>query len=84
MATASASPPKGRARWTLKLLVGEIVKLTENNSLSRETAGRRRADQTWRKDMWRIPQVDGEYVARTEHVVDSKSKRPIPSGRSYA
>jgi transposase, IS5 family len=24
----------------------------------------------WRKDMWRIPQVDGEYVARMEDVLD--------------
>jgi hypothetical protein len=24
----------------------------------------------WRKDMWCIPQVDGEYVARMEDVLD--------------
>jgi transposase len=37
VATACANPPKGRAHWTLKLLAGAIVKLTEHNSLSRET-----------------------------------------------
>jgi len=24
----------------------------------------------WRRDMWCIPQVDGEYVARMEDVLD--------------
>jgi hypothetical protein len=36
----------------------------------------------WRKDMWCIPQVDGEYVARMEDVLDlyaeeSDPKRPV-------
>jgi hypothetical protein len=34
--TACASPPAGRARWTLKLLADAMVDLTE--SLSHETA----------------------------------------------
>ena len=32
-ATACSSPPAGRARWTLELLAGEIVKLTSHESL---------------------------------------------------
>ena len=43
-ATACASPPKGRARWTLKLLAGAMVKLTEHKSLSHETVRRRLAE----------------------------------------
>jgi len=35
----------------------------------------------WRKDMWCIPQVDGEYVARMENVLDSMPKSPIRSAR---
>ena len=85
VATACASPPKGRARWTLKLLAGAIVKLTDHNSLSHETVRRRLAEndlKPWRKDMWCIPQVDGEYVARMEDVLDlyaeaSDPKRPV-------
>jgi len=85
VATACASPPKGRARWTLKLLAGAIVKLTEHNSLSHETVRRRLVEndlKPWRKDMWCIPQVDGEYVARMEDVLDlyaeaSDPKRPV-------
>ena len=30
VATACASPPQGRARWTLELLAGEIVRLTQH------------------------------------------------------
>jgi len=37
VATACASPPEGRARWTLELLAGAMVKLTEHKSLSHET-----------------------------------------------
>ena len=65
VATACASPPEGRARWTLELLAGAMVKLTEHKSLSHETVRRRLAEnglKPWRKDMWCIPQVDGEYV----------------------
>src|SRR3972149_2425087 len=66
VATACASPPAGRARWTLELLAGAMVKLTGHVGLSRETVRRRLAEnelKPWRKDMWCIPQVDGTYVA---------------------
>src|SRR6267378_2373394 len=79
VATACANPPKGRARWTLKLLAGAIVKLTDHNSLSHETVRRRLAEndlKPWRKDMWCIPQVDGEYVARMENVLDLYAEAP--------
>jgi transposase len=79
VATACASPPKGRSRWTLKLLAGAIVKLTDHNSLSHETVRRRLAEndlKPWRKDMWCIPQVDGEYVARMEDVLDLYAEAP--------
>jgi len=44
VATACASPPPGRARWTLELLAGAMVKLTEHESLSGETVRRRLAE----------------------------------------
>ena len=69
VATACANPPKGRARWTLELLADAMVKLTGHESLSGETVRRRLAEnglKPWRKDMWCIPRVDGEYVARME------------------
>jgi transposase len=82
VATACASPPEGRARWTLELLAGAMVKLTEHRSLSHETVRRRLAEnglKPWRKDMWCIPQVDGEYVARMEDVLDLYAEHPAPT-----
>ena len=58
-----------------------MVKLTEHDSLSRETVRRRLAEndlKPWRKDMWCIPQVDGEYVARMEDVLDLYAEAPDP------
>jgi transposase len=85
VATACSKPPAGRARWTLELLAGELVRLTKHDGLSRETVRRRLADndlKPWRKDMWCIPRVDGEYVARMEDVLElyaepADPKRPV-------
>jgi hypothetical protein len=58
-----------------------MVKLTEHQSLSRETVRRRLAEnhlKPWRRDMWCIPQVDGEYVARMEDVLDLYAEAPDP------
>ena len=81
VATACAKPPAGRKRWTLTLLADEMVKLTDHDSLSGETVRRRLADndlKPWRRDMWCIPQVDGEYVARMEDVLDLYAEAPDP------
>ena len=85
VATACSDPPEGRKRWTLELLAGEMVKLTEHEGLSRETIRRRLAEndlKPWRRDMWCIPEVDGTYVARMEDVLDLYAeerdpKRPV-------
>ena len=82
VATACASPPEGRARWTLELLAGAMVNLTDHDSLSGETVRRRLAEnglKPWRKDMWCIPKVDGEYVARMEDVLDLYAEAPDPT-----
>jgi transposase len=81
VATACASPPEGRARWTLQLLADAVAKLTDHDSLSPETVRRRLAEnglKPWRKDMWCIPRVDGEYVARMEDVLDLYAEAPDP------
>jgi len=82
VATACASPPAGRARWTLELLADAMVKLTDHESLSGETVRRRLAEnglKPWRRDMWCIPKVDGEYVARMEDVLDLYAEAPDPT-----
>ena len=81
VATACSSPPKGRARWTLELLADELVRLSEHAGISRETVRRRLAEndlKPWRKEMWCIPRVDGEYVARMEDVLDLYAEQPDP------
>ena len=81
VATACAKPPTGRARWTLQLLAGEMIKLTDHEELSRETVRRRLLEndlKPWRKDMWCIPEVDAEYVARMEDVLDLYNEEPDP------
>jgi transposase len=85
VATACSNPPQGRKRWTLDLLAGAMVRLTEHEGLSRETVRRRLAEddlKPWRRDMWCIAQVDGGYVARMEDVLDlyaedADPKRPV-------
>ena len=81
VATACSSPPGGRARWTLELLAGEMLRLTEHQRLSRETVRRRLAENAlkpWRQKRWCVPQVDGEYVARMEDVLDLYAESPDP------
>jgi transposase len=81
VATACANPPAGRARWTLELLADAMVKLTDHDSLSHETVRRRLAEnglKPWRRDMWCIPEVNGEYVARMEDVLDLYAEAPDP------
>ncbi len=58
-----------------------MVKLTEHAGVSRETVRRRLAEndlKPWRKDMWCIPKVDGNYVARMEDVLDLYAAAPDP------
>ena len=81
VATACSSPPEGRARWTLELLAGEMLRLTEHERLSRETVRRRLAEnalEPWRQKRWCVPRVDGEYVARMEDVLDLYAEAPDP------
>jgi transposase len=73
IATACSAPPKGQACWTLELLADEMVRLTEHDTLSRATVGRRLAEnelKPWQQKMWCVPKVDSEYVARMEDVLD--------------
>ena len=81
VAVACSAPPAGRARWTLDLLAGELVRLTTHATLSRATVGRRLAAlklKPWREKMWCIPTVNAEYVARMEDVLDLYAEAPDP------
>jgi transposase len=82
VATACSNPPAGCAKWTCELLAGELVRLTDQTSLSRETVRRRLAEKEikpWQHKMWCIPKVDGEYVARMEDVLDLYAESADPA-----
>ena len=73
VATACSKAPEGRARWTLELLAGEMVRLTKHDSISPDTIGRRLAEnelKPWQKRMWCIPKVTPKFVACMEDVLD--------------
>jgi transposase len=85
VALACSNPPEGCARWTLKLLAGALVELVEHESISCETIRRRLDDndlKPWQKKMWCIANIDGEYIARMEDLLDLYAephdpKRPV-------
>ena len=82
VATTCSRPPEGRARWTIELLAGEMVRLTDHDSLSGETVRRRLAEnklKPWREKMWCVPKVDGAYVACMEDVLDLYAEPPHPA-----
>ncbi len=81
VALACSTPPEGRARWTLDLLAGEMVQLTQHQGISRDTIGRRLGDaelKPWQRKMWCIPKVDAEFVARMEDVLELYTTPPAP------
>ena len=80
VATACSNPPAGRARWTLELLAGAMVKLTEHEDLSRETVRRRLAEnhlKPWRKDMWCIPGGTGSTRTLRLRVSAQWHRQPV-------
>ncbi len=79
VALACASPPVGRAKWTLELLADEMVRLTAHEVISRDTIGRRLNEndlKPWQRKMWCIPKVDSEFVARMEDVLELYTTEP--------
>jgi transposase len=79
VATACSKPPAGSAHWTMELLAGEMVRLTQHESLSSETVRRRLVEnklKPWQQKMWCIPKVDAEFVARMEDVLDLYAEAP--------
>jgi transposase len=79
VAVACSKPPPDRARWTLELLAGAVVRLTAHPALSRETVRRRlheKALKPWQHQMSCLPAVDAEFVARMEDVLELYAARP--------
>ena len=84
VATACANPPEGARpldTGTFGRRHGQTHRAREPESLSGETVRRRLAEnglKPWRREMWCIPKVNGEYVARMEDVLDLYAEAPDP------
>lgn len=81
VAIACSEPPEGRSRWTLQLLAGRLVALTDVESISIETIRRRLAEKElkpWQKKMWCIAKLDADFVAQMEHILDLYAEPPAP------
>src|SRR5918911_3813421 len=81
IAVACSKPPAGRAKWTMRLLADEMVRLTAHDSLSDETVRRRLSEmplKPWQEKMWCIPEINGEFVARMEDVLELYAQEPDP------
>jgi len=81
IAVACSEPPDGRAKWTLDLLAGEMVRLTSHKAVSRDTVWRRLDEMSikpWQEKMWCVPEINAEYVARMEDVLELYAEPPDP------
>jgi transposase len=70
---ACTDPPKGCSKWTLRLLAGKWIELSDLGDVSHETV-RQRLDEDklkpWQHKMWCIPKYNSEFLARMEDVLD--------------
>ena len=78
---ACTNPPEGAARWTLDLIVERLnsMGVLGDDSISRETVRvflQEHQLKPWRQEMWCIPTLTEEFVARMEDVLDLYSLPP--------
>jgi len=82
---ACSKPTERCCKWTLELLTDEFIFLTEGEVVSIETVRRRLKDnelKPWQKKMWCLSDMNAEYVAQMELVLDiyaepANDKRPV-------
>ena len=80
-AIACSNPPEGCGRWTLSLIADEFVALTEGEPVSVETIRRQLKNndlKPWQKKMWCVGEMNAEYIARMEHVLELYSRPANP------
>src|SRR3982751_1828861 len=87
VATACARPPEGCARWTVELLAGEMVRLTEHEPLARDGApapDRERAQTLAREDVvrpenrWRVCRPHGGRARSLRRAARSGAPGRVP------
>jgi len=73
IALACSQPPEGCSRWTLNLIANRFISLTDAVPVSIETIRRRFKEndlKPWQKKMWCIGEMNADYIARMEHILD--------------
>jgi len=86
-ALACSTPPSGRARWSLELLAGEMVRLTVHTKIAEETIRRRLSEmqlKPWQEKMWCIPKVDAESSPEWKTSSPSTPSAQILDAPSFA
>lgn len=78
IAMVCSNPPEGTYRWTLDLIVDEIEKRhLVKSGISREMVRiilQEHDLKPWQEKMWCIAELDEEYIARMEDVLDVYEK----------
>ncbi|NOK09785.1 IS630 family transposase [Corallococcus exercitus] len=77
VALVCSNPPQGYGRWTLSLLVREVVGRGIVPQVGMETVReliKRHDLKPWREKRWCVPQLDAQYVQRMEDVLDLYEK----------
>lgn len=72
IAVACSAAPPGHAHWSLRLLAGKVVELGLAGSTCRETVRQVQKNELapWQKKRWCIGQVNAQFVAAMEDVLD--------------
>ena len=75
VAMVCSDPPDGSYRWTLDLIVEQVIKqgLVDNESISREQVRiilQEHDLKPWQEKMWCIEELSDEYIERMEDVLD--------------
>ena len=83
VALACSTAPKGRARWTLRLLAKHLVLACDDlDGVSHETVRARLKEKKlkpWLHKMWCIRKVDASFIAKMEDILDLYAEEPDPS-----
>ena len=69
-----SNPPEGRARWTVRLVAEEAVKRKLVPGVGRETIRILLLShdlKPWREKMWEVAELDDDYIAKMEDVLET-------------
>lgn len=81
VALACSSPPPGRTRWTVQLLLEAAIKSKVVLKIGKETIRnlmKTHALKPWREKMWCVAKLDDEYISKMEDVLSIYEKQYDP------